>query len=246
MEEELEIRYVWFCLLALADREGFVDMTMPAISRRINIHESVVKQAIEKFLLPDPSSRTPTEDGRRLEAIRESFGWRIINYLYYRDLRNEESRREYMKEYMRTKRSVNKKVNAANKNVNSKHSKLLLAKAEAEAEAEADLDTDLKAEEKAEKGAPPSHSLGNDQVWFEGLKKLPQYAHVDFDRELDAMFNWLAGPKNIYNRTFTQQFVTGWLKRVEKPMQLNRPPKQEGSSWLRKKLAEEAAKGVAQ
>ena len=112
MEEDLETRYVWFCLLALSDRDGFVDMTIPAIARRINLHESVVIKAIDKFMMPDPSSRTDTQEGRRLEKIRESFGWKIINYIHYRDLRNEENRREYMREYMRDKRSVNKKVNS--------------------------------------------------------------------------------------------------------------------------------------
>ena len=115
MEEDLETRYIWFCLLTLSDRDGFVDMTIPAIARRINLQEEVVSKSIDKFMLPDPSSRTDTQEGRRLEKIRESFGWKIINYIHYRDLRNEENRREYMREYMRGKRNVNKKVN---RNVN--------------------------------------------------------------------------------------------------------------------------------
>ena len=94
MEEDLEIRYIWFCLLTLADREGFVDMTIPAIARRINIAEELVSKAIDKFMQPDPSSRTDTFEGRRLEKMRDSFGWKIVNYIHYRDLRNEENRRE--------------------------------------------------------------------------------------------------------------------------------------------------------
>ena len=112
MEENIETRYIWFCLLTLADKEGFVDMTIPAIARRINLEESIVTKAIEKFMLPDPSSRTLSHEGKRLEKIRESFGWKIINYIHYRDLRNEENRREYMREYMRGQRNVNKKVNS--------------------------------------------------------------------------------------------------------------------------------------
>ena len=116
MEEDLETRYIWFCLLTLADREGFVDMTIPAIARRINIEEISVSNAITKFMAPDPSSRTDTAEGRRIEKIRESFGWKIINYIQYRDLRNEENRREYMRDYMRKTRDVNKKANTnANK-----------------------------------------------------------------------------------------------------------------------------------
>ena len=133
MEENVETRYIWFCLLTLADKEGFIDMTVPAIARRINISDITVASAIDKFMKPDPSSRTATADGRRLEKVRESFGWKIINYIYYRDLRNEQSRREYMKEYMKNRRDVNKNVNA---NVNCKQSKQPLA------HTDTDTDTD--------------------------------------------------------------------------------------------------------
>lgn len=107
MEESLETRYVWFCLLTLADREGFVDMTTASIARRTNISEIKVIEAIDKFLQPDPASRTADKEGRRLEKIRESFGWKIINYEHYRDLKSNEERREYMREYMGKKREGN-------------------------------------------------------------------------------------------------------------------------------------------
>lgn len=124
MEEDLETRYVWFCLLTLADKEGFVDITIPAIARRINLNEQAVTKAIEKFMLPDLSSRTPTSDGKRLEKIRDTFGWKIINYLYYRDLRNEDSRREYMRNYMKERRKCKQIVYAK---VDCKQDKPLLA-----------------------------------------------------------------------------------------------------------------------
>lgn len=79
MEEPVEVRYVWICLLALADQEGFIDMTVPAIARRINVGVLVVEKAIKIFLQPDETSRTPTNKGRRLEKIRDSFGWKIVN-----------------------------------------------------------------------------------------------------------------------------------------------------------------------
>src|ERR1035437_5927998 len=120
MEEDVSTRYVWQSLLILSDREGFIDKIIPAIARRIAIPEEIVRQAIEKFCQPDPKSRTPENEGRRLEPIRESFGWKIINYCHYRDIKNEEDKREYKREYMREKRekdkllaleSVNKKTN---------------------------------------------------------------------------------------------------------------------------------------
>lgn len=104
MEEDVAIRYVWFCFLVLADKDGTIDMTIPAIARRINIDEDLVKKAIEKFVMPDEKSRTPDCDGRRIEPIRESFGWRVINKSYYDSLRSEAERRAYMRNYMSNKR----------------------------------------------------------------------------------------------------------------------------------------------
>jgi len=101
MEEDIETRYIWLCLLAIADFEGFVDETIPALARRFNVSDQSMSKAIQIFLEPDPSSRTKDNDGRRLEPMRESFGWRIINYEKYRDMRNAEDRKEYMRRYMR-------------------------------------------------------------------------------------------------------------------------------------------------
>jgi len=109
MEEDVEIRYIWMCMLAVADRDGFVDQTIPALARRFNIAEDLMNKSIEIFLSPDPSSRTQDHAGKRLEPIRESFGWKIINYEKYRDMKNEDERREYMKTYMRTYRKSLKK-----------------------------------------------------------------------------------------------------------------------------------------
>lgn len=106
MEEDIETRYVWFCLLTLADRDGFVDMTIPSIARIININVETVKSAIDILLQPDSTSRTPDFEGRRLLPVRDSFGWKIANYEHYRDVRNEEERRDYMRKYMAKKRQT--------------------------------------------------------------------------------------------------------------------------------------------
>jgi len=101
MEEDIEIRYIWLCMLTIADFEGFVDETIPALARRFNISENKMVKAIQIFLNPDPSSRTIDNDGRRIEPMRPTFGWHIINYEKYRDMRNTEERKEYMRKYMK-------------------------------------------------------------------------------------------------------------------------------------------------
>ena len=101
MEEDVEVRYIWMCMIIAADKEGFIDETIPALARRFNMPIENMEKAIDCFMGPDASSRTPDKDGRRIEPIRETFGWKIINYDYYRQLRDDEQRREYMREYMR-------------------------------------------------------------------------------------------------------------------------------------------------
>lgn len=88
-------------MLVLADQDGNVDITAAAIARRTTIPLEIIELGIEELLKPDPESRTPTEEGRRLIPLSEgrSWGWRIVNYKHYRDLKREQDRRDYHKEY---------------------------------------------------------------------------------------------------------------------------------------------------
>jgi hypothetical protein len=78
---------VWLCLLALADREGRIDSTIPYIAAVTGIPEETLTECIQRFMSPDPASRTKTDDGRRLAFIDpdRSWGWRVINHAKYRE-----------------------------------------------------------------------------------------------------------------------------------------------------------------
>ena len=207
MEENVETRYIWFCLLTLADKEGFIDMTVPAIARRINISDITVASAIDKFMKPAPSSRTATADGRRLEKVRESFGWKIINYIYYRDLRNEQSRREYMKEYMKNRRDVNKNVNAS---VNCKQRLAVLANTDTDT----DTDTDTKRERKP-KFIPPI---------LDDITKYIKENNYTVDPNIFLKYftesNWIdSNGKKVKN--WKQKIIT-WNGRNQKPVMVQK------------------------
>src|SRR5690348_6603342 len=76
-------------LIILADKAGVVDMTPDALARRTTIPLDIITVGITELLKPDPDSRTPDEEGRRivtLAADRE-WGWRIVNYEKYRRIR---------------------------------------------------------------------------------------------------------------------------------------------------------------
>lgn len=92
----------------LADYEGFVDMTAEAISRRTIIPLEIIKKGISELEKPDPQSRDSTNGGRRIERISDDrdWGWKVLNYVKYRQIRNAEERRAYMREYMAAKRAA--------------------------------------------------------------------------------------------------------------------------------------------
>jgi hypothetical protein len=84
-------------MLILADQQGVVDLTPSAIARRTTIPLEIIEMGISALLLPDPESRTPTEEGKRIVPLSasRSWGWRIVNYKRYRELKREVDRRDY-------------------------------------------------------------------------------------------------------------------------------------------------------
>jgi hypothetical protein len=88
------------------------------------------REALKKLSAPDPDSRTKERQGRRIEEV--DGGWRLLNYLKYRDIRDADERRIQTREAVRRHRA--KKADVSNVS----HGKPEKAQAEAEAEAEAD------------------------------------------------------------------------------------------------------------
>jgi hypothetical protein len=77
---------VWLVLLAMQQWGGVVDAHPSYISMVSGIPQPDIEAAITRFCQPDPSSRTPDNDGRRLEPLEgRGFGWRILNHRIYRE-----------------------------------------------------------------------------------------------------------------------------------------------------------------
>jgi hypothetical protein len=72
----------------------------------VNMPLDECRDALARLASPDPLSRTPDEDGRRIVPLREGgYGWRLVNHGKYRDLRNQEARREQNREAQRRRRA---------------------------------------------------------------------------------------------------------------------------------------------
>ena len=135
--ENFSIRHVFMDLLVLADKDGVVDMTPEAISRRTNVPLEIITSAIDTLTQADPKSRSHHEDGKRLMLIdsHRDWGWQIVNYQHYRGIVDDESRRAYFRDKQREYRSKQSK-SVKDNSISSTLSKEI-TQAEAEAEAEA-------------------------------------------------------------------------------------------------------------
>ncbi len=79
---------LWPIVLSLADKTGVVDVTPDYLARITGLALGDVTACMERFCGPDPYSRTPTDEGRRLALIdpeHRAWGWKILNHAQYRE-----------------------------------------------------------------------------------------------------------------------------------------------------------------
>ena len=83
-------------MIVLCDADGTVDMTPHSIARRTGIPIEHIEAGLKILEAPDPYSRTPDQEGRRIERLdnHRPWGWSIINHAYYRALQDAETVRE--------------------------------------------------------------------------------------------------------------------------------------------------------
>lgn len=124
-------------LLVLANDNGEVDMTASAIARTTTIPLNIIERGLGALCAPDPESRTPDEEGRRIVLLSEhrAWGWRIVNYLKYRAIQKEAERREYHRRYYH---EVRKKAVELNTSQQASTASTVSTDTEAEEEAEAE------------------------------------------------------------------------------------------------------------
>ena len=163
MEEPIPSRYAFMMLLAISDPTGHVIGTDVAIARRINMPPEDFHTAIEILKQPDPDSNSKEEEGRRIVMGDGERGYRIVNYVTYRELKDEVHRREYMREYMRGYRGGKHDVNSG---------KLLLTQLEGE------VQESKRKEEEAPPKKEPTISAGKPPRVLKAKKE--SVAHPDF------------------------------------------------------------------
>ena len=77
-DEDAQTRVVWVTLLALSNPEGYVRGSVGWLAGKSKVPIQCTSLALQKFAAPDPHSRTPDHEGRRIEVLED--GW-LIHYI---------------------------------------------------------------------------------------------------------------------------------------------------------------------
>lgn len=191
-QEPDHVRIVWITMLALADRNGEVQASVPGLAHSARVSLENTLNALQVLTNPDPYSRTKDNDGRRIEEV--DGGWALLNHAKYRAKLSEEDRRAYKADKQRKYRERDKAAEAAaddSTGVHGGQSGTNVTQAEAEADSEAPK-ASAPAEQKpsrAKAGARKGAKLTFDQ-WVEEVKAAGEQAipadHEAFQIALNA------------------------------------------------------------
>ena len=98
-------------MIVLANEDGELDMTPQALAGKTSIPIHVIKAGLAILQKPDPDSRSPLHEGRRIIPLEEgrAFGWQIVNYTHYRNLASREDKKRADRDRVAEKRS--RKIN---------------------------------------------------------------------------------------------------------------------------------------
>lgn len=140
--ESDKTRIVWITLLALADKNGEVQGSIPGLARLAGVSVEDCQAAIEKLLSPDKFSRTQVADGRRIEKI--DGGWELINHAKYRALASKEDAIQGAAERKRRSRArLSQSVTVGHALSHGVTQNMDIADADADADADAEKNTPI-------------------------------------------------------------------------------------------------------
>lgn len=111
------VRIVWITMLALANKNGIVEASVPGLADLSRVTMDECKEALEALKSPDEYSRTTDHEGRRIKEC--DGGWVVLNHAKYRAKMGVDERREYLRQKQKENRERKRGVNNASTNVNN-------------------------------------------------------------------------------------------------------------------------------
>jgi hypothetical protein len=177
---------------------GLVEAAGSGIARRAVVTDEEWEAALAELAGPDPESRNPRFDGRRIARV--SGGFVVLNYGEYRE-------KDYSTPRVQKFRERQREANGGTEgNAVSERSET----PETQAEAYTTTTTKGKSKKKVEKG-------NEDQEWIESLKADPTYQNLNIDVAIGKAVAWA----KVNDRVPTKRFLINWLNR-EKPVKVDR------------------------
>lgn len=144
-------------MLAIANKHGEIQASIPGLARVAAVSVEDCERAINRFMTPDKYSRTPDDEGRRIEKIEG--GWMLINHSKYRAMASKDEEKTataIRQQRFRDQKKRNAIVTPSNAKVTPSND------AVTEDRDIADTDTDTKAKE--EKNTPLTPQGGGDDL----------------------------------------------------------------------------------
>jgi hypothetical protein len=115
--EDDKTRIMWITLLACADSDGYCSGSIVGFAAMARMTLEQAEAAMNRLESPDPHSRTPDHEGRRV--LKVDGGWLLANYSKYREKAQKEERREYLKLKKREGRSKCQQMSTVVNNVST-------------------------------------------------------------------------------------------------------------------------------
>ncbi len=189
--EDSDTKICWITLLLLADSTGFVRAAASAIAREAGISAEVARRALDLFQGPDDESRTPDNQGKRVEKV--DGGYRVLNYEKYRerDYTNAERQKRWRESQKSNVTTVTNALPVTERNTcRSRVQK-----------------------QKEERGANGSRPQSVED-WLKELEADKTYQGIDVRREYGKMLNWC----KLRSKKPTQRRFVNWLNNAEKTL----------------------------
>ena len=197
------VRLLFITMLAMKERDGTVQSSLPGLADAARISIEQTEDGLARLSAPDPYSRNPDFEGRRIEKC--DGGWHMLNAEYYRDKMNEDDRRAYQAQWIREKRSKHKNVD---EKLNKVDKSTMFTQSESESESESESKSKAKKnkeEEEKKLSCPKSRvefetfyqaypkKQKKEKAW-ESWQKINPSAFT-FDMILQAINRWKRSPQ---------------------------------------------------
>ncbi len=196
------IRLLFITLLALSDRDGIIYGSRAGLERAACIDPDAClnRDPWKELMEPDSNSsdllRNPDNEGRRIEEIPG--GFKIINYTYYRGLRDAEDRRIQNQEAQRRHRQKVSPSKPGSAKLSQRH------------DIESKSEIKIKKDGEGANGSRPTPV----EDWLKELESDKTYQGINVRVEYGKMLNWC----KVHAKQATKRRFVNWLNHTDRPL----------------------------